>query len=162
MCAESGEQTVPNGVPVVEHPVRPAKEARPEYGIGAALDQRLEERRPVRGTVFEIGVLHDHYIAGAGGDRRTYGSALASVPLLMDDAMDSAVREKPGQNVTCPIRGTVVDAYYFGRVGRGPHQLYYLCDRVFLVVNRNENGYEHLRFLQWSYGSEHVTYLSRS
>ena len=54
---------VADGVPVVQHAMRPAEEARAEAGVGAAVENRLEQHRPVAGIVFEIGVLHDHDVA---------------------------------------------------------------------------------------------------
>jgi hypothetical protein len=53
-------------VPEEEHAVRSAEEARAEDRVGLAVDDRLEQRRPVRRIVLEVRVLDDDDVAGAG------------------------------------------------------------------------------------------------
>ena len=49
--------------------MRSAEEARAEARVGAAVEDRLEQHRPIAGIVLEIGVLHDDDVAGAQRER---------------------------------------------------------------------------------------------
>ena len=64
------EQLVADGVPVVQHAVRPAEEARAEARVGAAVEDRLEQRRANR----------------AGSYSRSASCTMTMSPVLIDSA----------------------------------------------------------------------------
>jgi hypothetical protein len=63
-------------------------------GIGASLNQWLEQRGPVRRTVLEVSVLNYHDVAVAGSDRCAHRCAFAKVSGLIDRLRDLLVAQE--------------------------------------------------------------------
>ena len=84
-----GEELVADHVPEIDHAVGvAAHEARAEDDVGLAVEDRLEQPRVFLRVVFEVGVLHDHDVAGGGGEAGAQRGALAPVDFVVDDLVD--------------------------------------------------------------------------
>ena len=75
-----GEQLVADHVPEIDDPVGVAAgKARAKNDVGLAIDNGLDEPRVLIRIVFEVGVLHEHDVAGRGGKPGAQCGALALV-----------------------------------------------------------------------------------
>src|SRR5581483_7091293 len=66
--------------------LRMAHDARAEDDLALAVEERLKERRVFLDVVFQVAVLHEHEIAGHGGQARAHGGPLAARRVLVDHA----------------------------------------------------------------------------
>ena len=139
MLLNSREHAVADRVPVVEHAVRSAEEARAEDGVGLAVEDRLEQRRPVRGIVLEIGVLDDHDVAGARGERRADGRALPAFSGWQISRSMRPCGEQLSRISRVPsVEQSSTQMISFRSAYRAPGRGW--IDGVPLVVDRDEHG----------------------
>ena len=125
--------------------MRLADEAAAENDVGLAFDDRLEQLRVIVGVVFQIGILHQHDVAGGKGEAVAQRGTFAFIDGLMPDG-ERGARElcrqliQPGGGV---VFGAVVDAddlpLHPGRQrGIDDAADQFLNGRAF-VVNRNDD-----------------------
>jgi len=87
------QQVVAHAVPVVQHPSRVAPEATAEYGIGAPIQQRLDDAGQLTRIVLEVRVLYDGDVAGGAREGASHGRALPAIPLVNYQVVDGACRQ---------------------------------------------------------------------
>ncbi len=88
--------------------VRRAQETTAVDDGRVPFDDGLEQRGEVAGVIFQVGILHDHDIAGGFLDSRAHGRALPHVALVQVDG-DPRAEGQRGQQLTCTVPGTVID-----------------------------------------------------
>src|SRR5262249_60064052 len=77
-----GEPQFHARVQVVDPPSCPADEAAAKHDVRVAVEDGFDQPWNFPWVVLEIGVLHDHHLAGRGGESAAQRCALPLVPLL--------------------------------------------------------------------------------
>src|SRR5688572_11590288 len=136
-------------MPKVEHAMRAAEEPRPEDGVGAAVDDRLEEHRPVPWVVLEVGVLYDDDIPGArregGADRRALPAILGMQLQDIDASRGLELREP----LTGAVRREVVNADDLLAHRHRVDLVEDAVDRLPLVVDRDQDREDEVADREW-------------
>lgn len=136
---QQGEQAVPHGMPEVEHPVRPAREAGTEDDIGLPGEEGGEENAVFLRIVFEIGVLDDDIAGGSVADAGAQGRPLAPV-LGVAEQFDAGIPGGPGlQGIPGAVRRVVLDNHEFLNGALGQDTFDDGADEMFLIVNRHDD-----------------------
>ena len=136
-------------MPIVEHAVRLSEKAGAEDHIGPAIEQRCEELGILPGVVFEIGILHDHDVAGGGGEACPQRGPLAGIPLMQAEREVGPRGDMLGEPLPCAIRRAVVhdDDLHRQPVRQrcGPDPLDDLREQRAFVVDRDDDTQFHRR-----------------
>jgi hypothetical protein len=134
-----------------------AEMAAAENEVGAAADDRLEELRIVGDVIFKIGVLDEEYVAGRRADPGADGVPLAVRPRLEDDFDPGLPGGRAGRarvsgtkrvhDLPRAVGRAALDDDDFlvhARNALAPHPAEEVGDGRRLVIDGNDDGYEHL------------------
>ena len=89
-------------------------------------------------VVLQVGVLHDHDVAGGVAEALAQGRPLALIARLVDHAQ-IAVGLHFLQNAPRAVRAAIIDQDDLFRNVHGPHAAHHLADPALLVVNRDDD-----------------------
>jgi hypothetical protein len=139
MLLNSVRSVLPDRVPVVEHPVRPAEEAAPKARVRLPGDDRRQQLGPVLRVVLQVGVLHDDHVPRGGGQGGPDRLPLAPVLGLQHEAVDVARLVEGDEALPGAVGRAVVDADDLLLHRRGVDALEDGLDRVQLVVHGDQH-----------------------
>src|SRR5690606_26677852 len=97
------------------------------------------------GVVFEVGVLHDHDVAGGGGEAGAHGGALALIFLVVNDLIDQRCDFGAQQVAGAVARAVVHDDDLFLDIAEihGANPVNQRADGVTFVVAGDDDGEFH-------------------
>lgn len=139
---EQGQQFVADHVPEeVDAVGTAAREARAEYDVGMALEDRSEQGGVVARIVFEVGVLNKHDVPGGGREPGAQGRALALVDLVVADDQRRILLVELVDRLAGPVARAIVDKddFLLQRKRHGLHGVHDFTDGFFLVEDRDDD-----------------------
>ena len=139
MLRQQRQHLVGDRVPEVEHAVALADEARAEDHVGLVLEDRLHQLRILGRIVFQVGVLHEHHVAGGVLEAFAQGRALALVHWSGRRRGRRRSCFELLQDVARAVGAAIVDDDDFLGDRHGLHAADHFADPAFLVVDRDDD-----------------------